>query len=47
LRGDILLAKGDQNGARDAYLTAREQGEENRSGVLQLKLADLGVGGDA
>jgi len=47
LRGDILLAKGDQNGAREAYLTAREQGEENRSGVLQLKLADLGVGGDA
>ena len=47
LRGDILLAKGDQGGARDAYLAAREQGEENRSGVLQLKLADLGVGGDA
>jgi predicted negative regulator of RcsB-dependent stress response len=47
LRGDILLAKGDQEGARDAYLAAREQGEENRSGVLQLKLADLGVGGDA
>ncbi|EAZ97630.1 YfgM family protein [Marinobacter sp. ELB17] len=47
LRGDILLAKGDQDGARDAYLAAREQGEENRNGVLQLKLADLGVGGDA
>ncbi|AKO52382.1 hypothetical protein ABA45_08040 [Marinobacter psychrophilus] len=47
LRGDILLAKGDQAGARDAYLAAREQGEENRNGVLQLKLADLGVGGDA
>ena len=47
LRGDILLAKGDQEGAREAYLAAREQGEENRSGVLQLKLADLGVGGDA
>ncbi|WP_018405514.1 YfgM family protein [Marinobacter gelidimuriae] len=47
LRGDILLAKGDQEGARNAYLAAREQGEENRSGVLQLKLADLGVGGDA
>jgi predicted negative regulator of RcsB-dependent stress response len=47
LRGDILLAKGDQEGARKAYLAAREQGEENRSGVLQLKLADLGVGGDA
>ncbi|MBQ0761911.1 YfgM family protein [Marinobacter psychrophilus] len=47
LRGDILLAKGDQAGARDAYLAAREQGDENRNGVLQLKLADLGVGGDA
>jgi predicted negative regulator of RcsB-dependent stress response len=47
LRGDVLLAKGDQDGARDAYMAAREQGEENRSGVLQLKLADLGVGGDA
>ena len=47
LRGDILLAKGDQEGAREAYLAAREQDEENRSGVLQLKLADLGVGGDA
>jgi predicted negative regulator of RcsB-dependent stress response len=47
LRGDILLAKGNQDGAREAYLAAREQGEENRSGVLQLKLADLGVGGDA
>jgi predicted negative regulator of RcsB-dependent stress response len=46
LRGDILLAKGNQDGAREAYLAAREQGEENRSGVLQLKLADLGVGGD-
>ena len=47
LRGDILLAKGNQDGAREAYLAARAQGEENRSGVLQLKLADLGVGGDA
>jgi len=46
LRGDILLAKGNQDGAREAYLAARAQGEENRSGVLQLKLADLGVGGD-
>ncbi len=46
LRGDILLAKGDQNGARDAYLVARKQDENNRSGVLELKLADLGVGGE-
>ena len=47
LRGDILLAKGDQGGAREAYLLARAQGENNRSGVLELKLADLGVGGEA
>lgn len=46
LRGDILLAKGDQNGAREAYMDARNQDGDNRSGVLELKLADLGVGGD-
>lgn len=46
LRGDILLAKGDQSGAREAYLAARKQGEGNRSSMLELKLADLGVGGD-
>ncbi len=47
LRGDILLAKGDQDGAREAYLTAREQNQQGRSGVLDLKLSDLGVGEDA
>lgn len=47
LRGDILLAQGDRDGAREAYLAAREQGEQGRSGVLELKLADLGVGEDA
>ena len=47
LRGDILLAKGDQDGAREAYLTAREQNQQGRSGVLELKLSDLGVGEDA
>lgn len=47
LRGDILLAKGDRSGARDAYLAAREQSDTGRSGVLELKLSDLGVGEDA
>lgn len=47
LRGDILLAQGDREGARDAYLAAREQSEQGRSGVLELKLSDLGVGEDA
>ncbi|MBW7469612.1 tetratricopeptide repeat protein [Marinobacter sp. M216] len=47
LRGDILLAQGDKEGAREAYLTAREQSQQGRSGVLQLKLSDLGVGEDA
>lgn len=47
LRGDILLAQGNRDGARDAYLSAREQSQQGRSGVLELKLADLGVGEDA
>lgn len=47
LRGDILLAQGDEAGAREAYLAAREQSDQARSGVLELKLSDLGVGGDA
>lgn len=47
LRGDILLAQGDQDGARDAYLAAREQSQQGRSGILELKLSDLGVGEDA
>jgi predicted negative regulator of RcsB-dependent stress response len=46
LKGDILLAKGDKDGARKAYLTAREQ-QGQQGGVLGLKLSDLGVGGDA
>lgn len=44
LRGDILLAQGDRDGAREAYLAAREQSQQGLSGVLELKLADLGVG---
>ena len=47
LRGDILLAQGDKEGAREAYLAAREQSQQGRSGILELKLADLGVGEDA
>ena len=47
LRGDILLAQGNRDGAREAYLAAREQSQQGRSGVLELKLADLGVGEDA
>jgi predicted negative regulator of RcsB-dependent stress response len=48
LRGDILLASGDTDGAREAYLAARAAtGLEQRVGILELKLADLGVGGEA
>ena len=48
LRGDILLAKGDRDGARTAYLRAREaQGASGGTGILELKLSDLGVGEDA
>jgi len=44
LRGDILLAQGHSDLAREAYLRAREQSGVQRSGILELKLADLGVG---
>lgn len=44
LKGDVLLAKGDRDGAREAYLGAREQSQQGRSGILELKLSDLGVG---
>ncbi|MDX1560058.1 MAG: tetratricopeptide repeat protein [Marinobacter sp.] len=44
LKGDILLAQGDRDGARQAYLAAREQNQQGRSGILELKLSDLGVG---
>lgn len=47
LRGDILLAQGDRDGAKKAYLAAREQSQQGRSGVLELKLSDLGVQGGA
>lgn len=44
LRGDILLAQGNTKEAREAYLAAREQSAGERGGILELKLADLGVG---
>jgi len=44
LRGDILMAMGDTEGARKAYLDAREQGQQGNGGLLELKLSDLGVG---
>lgn len=47
LKGDILLAQGNRDGAREAYLAAREEAQQGRSGVLDLKLSDLGVGEDA
>lgn len=47
LEGDILLARGDRDAAGEAYLQAREAAGGSATGLLQLKLADLGVGGDA
>jgi predicted negative regulator of RcsB-dependent stress response len=47
LEGDILLATGDQSGAEEAYLRARESGGDGGIGLLRQKLASLGVGGDA
>ena len=42
LRGDVLLAQGDQDGAREAYQAAVDSAE-NISGTLQLKLDNLAV----
>lgn len=47
LRGDILLAQGNEKGAREAYLAAREQNQQGNGGILELKLSDLGVGEEA
>lgn len=47
LKGDILLAQGDRDAARDAYVAAKEQTQGGRSGILELKLSDLGVRGGA
>ncbi|OEY67380.1 YfgM family protein [Marinobacter sp. X15-166B] len=47
LKGDILLAKGEPDQARDAYLVARQHSLAGGNGLLEIKLADLGVGEDA
>ncbi|MDC0663305.1 YfgM family protein [Marinobacter sp. SS21] len=44
LEGDILMAQGDQEAAGEAYLQARQASRTGRNGVLELKLADLGIG---
>lgn len=47
LEGDILLAQGDRDGAREAYRNAREAMGDRVSGLLELKMADLAIGEDA
>ncbi len=47
LEGDILMANGELDQARDAYLVARQNSLTGRNGLLELKLANLGVGEDA
>jgi predicted negative regulator of RcsB-dependent stress response len=44
LEGDILRAQGDLEGAREAYLVAREATTENRNPILELKMADMAIG---
>lgn len=47
LEGDVLMAMDDREGAREAYIRARDAAGAGAIGLLQLKLADLGIGGDA
>ncbi|SFR43058.1 Putative negative regulator of RcsB-dependent stress response [Marinobacter daqiaonensis] len=47
LEGDILLADGDRAAAEEAYLKARNAAGNGGLGLLELKLDDLGIGGDA
>lgn len=47
LEGDILMAKGDREGAVAAYRKASEANSMNRNGVLELKMSDLAIGEDA
>jgi predicted negative regulator of RcsB-dependent stress response len=44
VRGDVLLAKGDQDGALREYLAARQGGSQGRidTELLDLKIRDLG-----
>lgn len=46
LEGDILIASGDTDAAEDAYVRARDA-SGNGGGLLQRKLDNLGIGGDA
>ncbi|MEM6576273.1 MAG: tetratricopeptide repeat protein [Pseudomonadota bacterium] len=41
IRGDILLAQGDENGAREAYQTALDNLAGRDRSMLQMKLDDL------
>lgn len=47
LEGDILMAKGDREGAVAAYRKASEANRASRNGVLELKMSDLAIGEDA
>ncbi|CCQ11494.1 Mlr7403 protein [Pseudoalteromonas luteoviolacea B = ATCC 29581] len=41
IKGDVLLSKGDSNGARDAYQSAIDNGGAENNPMLQIKLDDL------
>ncbi len=43
VQGDILLAKGDRNGARESYQKALDSAAAGDRGLLQMKLDDLTV----
>lgn len=47
LEGDILRAQGDMDGAREAYLAAREASGPTPNPILELKMADMAIGEDA
>lgn len=47
LEGDILRAQGDMDGAREAYLAAREASGPQPNPILELKMADMAIGEDA
>lgn len=47
LEGDILLAQGERDAARDAYRNAREAMGNQVNGLLELKMADLAIEEDA
>ena len=49
IRGDILLKKGDRDGARDAYLKSAKaltDAGQQISGLLQMKLDSVAKEGD-